>query len=130
MSAIAEGTETVLLAKDDVAVRASTREILQEFSYKVIEAVDGEDAVKKFKKDRERIQLVLLDVIMPKKNGREAYEAMKKIRSDIKVIFMSGYTADVIQKKGLLEGDFGLILKPVSPTQLLRKMREVLDKKV
>ena len=72
MSAIAEGTETVLLAKDDVAVRASTREILQEFSYKVIEAVDGEDAVKKFKKDRERIQLVLLDVIMPKKNGREA----------------------------------------------------------
>lgn len=130
MSAIAEGTETVLLAKDDVAVRASTREILQEFSYKVIEAVDGEDAVKKFKKDRERIQLVLLDVIMPKKNGREAYEAMKKIRSDIKVIFMSGYTADVIQKKELLEGDFGLILKPVSPTQLLRKMREVLDKKV
>ena len=130
MSAIAEGTETVLLAEDDVAVRASTREILQEFSYKVIEAVDGEDAVNKFKKDRERIQLVLLDVIMPKKNGREAYEAMKKIRSDIKVIFMSGYTADVIQKKELLEGDFGLILKPVSPTQLLRKMREVLDKKV
>jgi CheY-like chemotaxis protein len=110
-------------------VRASTREILQEFGYRVIEAVDGEDAVSKFKKDRERIQLVLLDVIMPKKNGREAYETMKKIRSDIKVIFMSGYTADVIHKKGFLEGRFGLILKPVSPTQLLRKIREVLDKR-
>jgi PAS domain S-box-containing protein len=127
--AIAEGTETVLLAEDDVAVRASTREILQEFGYRVIEAVDGEDAVNKFKKDRERIQLVLLDVIMPKKNGREAYETMKEIRSDIKVIFMSGYTADVIHKKGFLEGRFGLILKPVSPTQLLRKIREVLDKR-
>jgi PAS domain S-box-containing protein len=130
VSAIREGTETVLLAEDDVEVRVSTREILQEFGYKVIEAVDGEDAVDKFKKDRERIQLVLLDVIMPKRNGREAYEAMKKIRSDIKVIFMSGYTVDVIQKRGMLEGGVGLILKPVSPTQLLRKMREVLDKRI
>lgn len=103
MSAIREGTETVLLAEDDVEVKASTREILQEFGYKVIEAVDGKDTVDKFKKDSERIQLVLLDIIMPKKNGREAYEAMKKIRSDMKVIFMSGVTADIVQKRGILE---------------------------
>jgi len=103
VSAIREGTETVLLAEDDVEVKASTREILQEFGYKVIEAVDGKDTVDKFKKDSERIQLVLLDIIMPKKNGREAYEAMKKIRSDMKVIFMSGVSADIVQKRGILE---------------------------
>jgi len=102
VSTITEGTETILLAEDDV---------------------------NKFKKDREKIQLVLIDVIMPKKNGREAYEEMEKIRSDVRVIFLSGYTADVIQKRGLLEGDVGLILKPVSPTQLLRKIREVLDRR-
>jgi two-component system cell cycle sensor histidine kinase/response regulator CckA len=127
-SIIKEGTETVLIAEDDVGVRVSIKETLKGFGYKVIEAVDGEDAIEKFNKNKDRVQLILLDVIMPRKNGNEAYEAMKKVMPDIKVIFMSGYTADIIQKRGLLKDEFNFILKPVSPTELLRKLRQVLDK--
>ena len=65
---------------------------------------------------------------MPKKNGKEAYEEIRKVRPDIKVIFSSGYTADILYKKRFLEGDFSFISKPVSPAELLRLVRETLDK--
>ena len=65
---------------------------------------------------------------MPKKHGKGVYEEIKKIRSDIKVFFMSGYTADIIQKKGILEEGLDFILKPVSLHDILGKVREVLDK--
>jgi DNA-binding response OmpR family regulator len=65
---------------------------------------------------------------MPKKNGKEVYEEIKKTRPDMKVLFMSGYTANVIHKQGILEEGLDFVLKPVSPTVLLRKIREVLEK--
>jgi DNA-binding NarL/FixJ family response regulator len=71
--------------------------------------------------------LLLFDLIMPKKNGREAYEEIRKIMSDIKVLFTSGYPADIIHEKGILEEGINFISKPVSPDDLLRKIREVLD---
>ena len=77
----------------------------------------------------ESINLLLLDVIMPKKNGREAYREIEKIRPDMKALFTSGYTADIIQKRGLLEEGFEVILKPVTLAALLQKVREVLDRK-
>jgi PAS domain S-box-containing protein len=123
-----EGTETILIAEDDSDVRKLTEDVLKRFGYTVIEAVDGEDAIRAFKENKEKIQLLLLDVIMPKKNGKEAYDEMKKIRPDIKVLFISGYTANIIHKRGMLEVGLDFILKPVSPTELLRKVREVLDK--
>ena len=122
------GTETILLAEDESDVREITKTVLEEFGYKVIEAVDGEDAVSKFTGSDERIELLLFDVIMPKKNGKETYEEIKKIRPDIKVIFMSGYPADVIDKKGLFDERINFVSKPISPTELLRNIREVLDK--
>ena len=69
----------------------------------------------------------MLDVIMPKKNGKEVYDTVKTIRHDMKALFISGYTADAIDGKGLMEEGLHLILKPASPSVLLQKIREVLQ---
>lgn len=122
------GTETVLIAEDDTIVRMFSKEILEFKGYTVIEAIDGVDAVRKFNKNKQKIQLLLLDVIMPKKNGKEVYNEIVKIRPDIKALFVSGYTSDIIQQKGMLEG-INFIPKPVSAEVLLQKVREVLDGK-
>ncbi len=121
------GTETVLIAEDNEDVRNLTRNILDEFGYKVFEAVDGEDAVRVFIDNNDRIDLLLLDVIMPKKNGKEAYEEMRKIRPGVKAIFMSGYAEDVIHNKTILERGLNFVSKPVSPGELLKTVRQVLD---
>ena len=121
------GSETILLAEDDSEVRKITRNILESSGYRVIEAVDGEDAVDKFLLDKDDIQLLVFDVIMPKKSGKEAYEEVKKIAPGVKALFTSGYTADTIHRKGVLEEGINFIPKPVAPDVLLKKMREVLD---
>jgi PAS domain S-box-containing protein len=124
-----QGTETVLLAEDDEEVRTLTKTVLEDFGYKVIEAADGAEAVRKFMDNREKINLLVLDIVMPKKNGKEAYQEIKKARPDIKALFTSGYTADIVHKKGILETGLEFVLKPISPTEFLRKVRGVLDKK-
>jgi two-component system cell cycle sensor histidine kinase/response regulator CckA len=111
-------------------VRVFTKMYLEELGYKVIEAADGEDAINKFTLDKDKIQLLLLDVIMPKKNGKEVYYEIKKIKPDIKALFMSGYTADVMHKQGIIEKGFKFIMKPFSPTKLSEKIREVLKNEV
>jgi CheY-like chemotaxis protein len=121
------GTETILLAEDDTALRNLARGVLEEFGYTVIEAVDGQDAVEKFNMLKDRIQLLILDVVMPKKNGKEAFEEAKKIKPGIKALFTSGYPAEIIQKKGILDAGINFIIKPHQPRDLLRKIREVLD---
>ena len=123
------GTETILLAEDDVSVRMLFSNILEGYGYTVIEAADGEEAVVKFREYKDKIHLLLLDVVMPRKNGKEAFEEIKKIRENIPVIFSSGYTHDIILKKGLLEEESNLIMKPVSPNALLHKIRDILDSK-
>ncbi len=121
------GNETVLIAEDEDDVRSISKIALEEFGYRVIEAVNGEDAVDKFMQNKDDIELIIFDVVMPRMNGRKAYEEIRKIRPDIKVLFTSGYTADVIDRKGLLEGP-NFIWKPISPVSLLFKVREILDR--
>jgi signal transduction histidine kinase len=121
------GTETILLAEDDEELRQLAKYILTEFGYTVIEAVDGEDAVSRFTEHRERIQLLLLDLIMPKKKGNDACDEIRKMGSDVPAIFISGYPRDVLQGKGFLEEGCELIMKPVNPQNLLRTIRAVLD---
>ncbi|HTZ18425.1 MAG TPA: ATP-binding protein, partial [Dissulfurispiraceae bacterium] len=123
------GNETILVADDDESIRKLTRAILEKFGYTVIEAVDGADAVDKFSDNKDRIDLVLLDVIMPRKSGRQAFEEIRGIRTDIDIIFMSGYSEDIIQRKRIIGTGLPLIQKPVKPEQLLAKIREVLDAK-
>jgi PAS domain S-box-containing protein len=127
IASVKQGRETILLAEDNQEVRSSICAILEEFGYKVIEAADGDDMIEKFRKNKDRIQLMIVDVIMPKMNARDAYEEVKKIKPGIKAIFISGYTADFIFKKGITEERFDFILKPVSPILLMKKVREMLD---
>jgi nitrogen-specific signal transduction histidine kinase len=121
------GTETILFAEDNETVRLLIRDVLQEFGYTVIEAADGEEALRKFREHRDRISLLILDVIMPNKNGREVFETARRINPDIKALFMSGYPADLIQKEGVLEQGLHFLSKPSSPQALLRKVRDMLD---
>ncbi len=121
------GRETILLAEDDEEVRKLMKAVLEEFGYTVITAVDGEDAAKKFSENGDRIRLAVLDVIMPKKSGTEVYSEIKKIRPAVRALFTSGYTVDVVNAKGILEPGLHFISKPVSPKDLLQKVREVLD---
>jgi DNA-binding response OmpR family regulator len=121
------GTETVLVAEDDTVVRKFIKYILEEYGYKVIEAADGEDALNKFMENKDNIQLLLLDVIMPKKDGRAVYNEAKKAKRGIKALFISGYAADIIYKKGIMDEGLNFVLKPISSAELLKKIREVLD---
>lgn len=122
-----EGTETLLLVEDEELVRTATRSLLEEHGYAVIEAFDGEDAVRLFRMNRDRVDLVLCDLVMPRMNGREACDAIQKLRPSVKAVFMSGYTADIIARQGVMEEGIQFVSKPLNPTALLRKLREVLD---
>jgi PAS domain S-box-containing protein len=122
------GHETILIAEDDESIRALTRTILSEFGYAVIEAVDGEDAIIKFREHCDAVRLVILDVVMPRKNGREVWEEIVRIRSDAKVLYFSSYSTDILRSKGFSEGIENLIQKPVSPLDLLRSVRKALDR--
>ncbi|HYA31941.1 MAG TPA: PAS domain S-box protein, partial [Thermodesulfovibrionales bacterium] len=121
------GPETILLAEDDRDVRRLTKEVLEKFGYKVIEAQDGEEAVTTFRQHKETVRLLVFDVVMPKKNGLEAYEEIRKIRPEIAVLFTSGYTDKVAFKPGTLAERVYFSEKPISPRKLLHKVRELLD---
>jgi len=122
------GTETVLLAEDDTAVRKLIKEALLKYGYSVMEAEDGEEAVRFFAENKDKIDILLFDIMMPKMKGTEAYEEILKIRPEIKVLFMSGYTEEVIYREGVLDKGLSFISKPVSPHEILIKIRKVLDK--
>ncbi|MBP8626937.1 MAG: response regulator, partial [Syntrophorhabdales bacterium] len=123
------GKETIFLAEDDEMVRIFERDVLEEQGYKVIEAVDGEDTLIKFNFHKDKIDLVILDVIMPKKNGKEVYDNIRKIDPEMPVLFTSGYTFDIIEQKGIDKNKADIIRKPIVYDVLLRKVRELLDKK-
>lgn len=125
-----EGSETLLVADDDEMSRRQLCSVLISGGYSVIEATDGEDAVAKFRQHAQDISLILLDVMMPKMNGKEICEAIRKARPDAKVLFMSSYTEDILFKKGLLAPGSNFVLKPIGPKELLKNVREALDRRV
>lgn len=122
------GTETILLAEDEVMVRELHKMILEGAGYTIIEAIDGEDALEKFKVRMADVDILVTDVVMPKIGGRVLYEEIRRIRSDIKVLFMSGYTEDIILAKGVLDDGFCYITKPVKSFDLLTSVRDTLDR--
>jgi PAS domain S-box-containing protein len=122
------GNETILVVEDSIQVREIVTTTLRDFGYTVIEAFDGADAIEKFTENRQTIDLLLLDVIMPRKNGKEALLEIKKVRPDIKAIFMSGYTGDVLTRKGISRVGIPMISKPIVIEKLLKELRDVLDK--
>ena len=122
------GDETILVAEDDSVLRKLFSTVLQAYGYTVILAEDGEEAIRLFINNKDIIHLVMLDMIMPKKSGKEAYDKIKELDPDMKILFTSGYTADRIDKDSMLKEGFHFIMKPVSPKDLLKKIREILDR--
>jgi PAS domain S-box-containing protein len=124
----AQGSETILVADNEDDVRELMKAVLEGSGYTVIEAVDGEDAVAKFVKHKDAIQLVILDVVMPRMNGIEAYTAIKRKQRKTKMLFTSGYSEDLIQKRGKLDKHHQFLVKPFSTKDLLSRVREILDR--
>ena len=122
------GTETILVAEDDASLRMLSKTVLESFGYTVITAKDGEGAITKFMENKEQISLVLLDMIMPKKNGKEVSEAIGKVSPGVRTLFVSGYAMDTVKSTELTGPRAGFIQKPAPPRDLLIKVRELLDR--
>ena len=124
------GTETVLLVEDDGDIREIAREILTEQGYAVLDAADADRALRISKDHRGPIQLLLTDVVMPGIGGRKLAEQLSAARPEMKVLYVSGHTDDVVVHSGVLHGDVAFLRKPFTPLGLARKVRETLGTRV
>ncbi len=120
------GSGTVLLAEDDQTLRTLIKTILTQFGYDVVESADGQEAIERFSEHPRRFDLLVLDVVMPRKNGRQAFEAIRALRPGIKTLFMSGYSDEMIDRTVLEDDGCRFIAKPVSPADLLKTIRDIL----
>jgi CheY-like chemotaxis protein len=123
----AQGNETILLVEDDEVVRELISTVLNNEGYRLLEAASGVAALSICAHYEERIHLLLTDVIMPEMNGRDLANRLTAVRPEVKVLYMSGYTDDVIAHHGVLDEGTEFIQKPFTPDVLARKVREVLD---
>jgi CheY-like chemotaxis protein len=121
------GNEMVILVEDESAIREMGRMMLEKLGYKVLTASAPEEAVRLAEEHPGDIHLLITDVVMPGMNGRDLADELRTFYPDIKILFMSGYTADVIAHRGVLEEDVQFIQKPFSMKDLGVKVREVLD---
>jgi PAS domain S-box-containing protein len=124
---LARGDETVLLVEDQTDVRELAREALSELGYKVLVAAGVEEARNLEQACREPIHLLLTDVVMPRASGRQIAEELLPRRPGLRVLYMSGYTSDIVAAHGVLEAGVHLLEKPFTMLALARKVREVLD---
>jgi CheY-like chemotaxis protein len=123
------GTETILMVEDEDIVRSLVRMILQSKGYTVLEASDGEQALRILEQQMQgTVHLLLTDLIMPKMSGRQLAELVVQKRPSIKVLYLSGYTNDAAVQHGIWGPDTAFLQKPFTPIVLARKVREVLDK--
>jgi two-component system, cell cycle sensor histidine kinase and response regulator CckA len=120
------GTETILLVEDERAVRGLLSELLLEAGYRVREAGSAREAETAWGTG-EGVDLLLTDVVLPDRNGRELFESLSAKRRGLRVLFMSGYTDDEVLRRGLPEG-IPLVRKPMRPDELLRRIREALER--
>jgi CheY-like chemotaxis protein len=127
------GNELILVAEDEEGLRDLAGDVLKELGYQVLLAKDGEEAVQVYTENREHIDMLLLDVLMPRMGGPEAYERIRQMGGEIPLIFMTGYSSEMVQSRFTklnisLEGLGVLVIqKPYSVDGLGRKIREVLD---
>ncbi|MEW6586304.1 MAG: PAS domain S-box protein [Nitrospirota bacterium] len=123
------GDETVLLVEDERALLNLTKAILGHYGYQVLPAESYKEALDTAERHEGPIQLLITDVVMPGMNGRDLKEKIKALHPEIKVIFMSGYSSEVLATHGAVEKDINFLQKPISKKRLASKVREVLDKK-
>jgi len=123
----APGSETILLAEDEEAVRKAVRQTLTRHGYRVLETAGGPAALALVKSHPGPIHLLLTDVVMPGMSGRELADRLTADRPELRVLFMSGYTDDAVVRHGMLEPGLAYLQKPFCPDVLAEKVREVLD---
>jgi two-component system, cell cycle sensor histidine kinase and response regulator CckA len=124
-----DGTEVVLVAEDDDQVRQLVARILSRRGYRVIEARSAREARHLYEQEDGRVDLLLTDVVLPTKDGRELAAELAAIDPNLAVLYMSGYTADAIAEVGLLSADMPLVHKPFSPESLVGSVRAALDRR-
>ena len=123
----ARGTETILVVEDEAMVRDLTLEVLKESGYTVISAERPDDALRICAQNPAPIDLLLTDVVMPGMSGLELAERLKPERPKMKVLYVSGYTADAVARRGMSDPKTAFLQKPFAPGALVRKVREVLE---
>jgi PAS domain S-box-containing protein len=121
------GSETILLVEDEAALRRLSRRILAQFGYTVIEAPNGEEALRLAEAYGGTIHLVLTDVVMPRLSGRDLAQRVLASHPESKILYMSGYTDDAVVQRGVLAQEVTLLRKPFTPYALVASVREVLD---
>ncbi|HTB22483.1 MAG TPA: ATP-binding protein [bacterium] len=126
VQAVERGHETILLVEDEREIRALFKMVLSNNGYRVLEAEDPEHALAICRKPENKIDLLLTDMIMPKMGGRELAENVTALRPEIKVVYMSGYTDDAIERQGMLSPGSAFIEKPIGGDELLRRIRKFL----
>ena len=126
-AALPQGSEMVLVVEDDAIIRGLLREVLESLGYQVIEAESGPDALRKAAEYGKRIDLLLTDVVMPGMNGRELADLLRRERPGMRILYLSGYTQDILIKQGVLEPGAALIQKPLTTGILAQTVRRVLD---
>jgi PAS domain S-box-containing protein len=124
------GSETILIVEDELALRELTCLLLQEAGYTVLESSGVEDAITTAKDSDRKIDLLLTDIVMPRMDGRELANQLVALRPNLKILYMSGYTDDVIVNRGTLTQGAKLVQKPFTKSTLLQKVRETLDAQV
>jgi CheY-like chemotaxis protein len=122
-----KGSETILLVEDEPEVRKLAREMLARLGYRVLEAADADQALALWDALKDSIDLLLTDVIMPHTSGRELAEQLTAVRPGLKVLYMSGYTDEVIARSGIVQNDTPLLQKPFSREALGLGVRAILD---
>jgi len=125
----AVGSETLLLVEDEEGVRKLLTHVLQKRGYTVVAASDGEEALRIFERRGSEIHLVLTDMVMPRMGGRTLGARLRELRPDLKIIYMSGYTDDVLVRTGALGPGMSFLQKPLRPEVLAAKVRETLDRR-
>jgi CheY-like chemotaxis protein len=126
-SALASGSEVLLLVEDEESVRTLTRRILERHGYTVLEARDGADALRVASGYTSRIHALVTDMVMPELGGRDVFEALVASRPELRVLYMSGYTDDDIVRRGLADAQAAFLQKPFTAASLARAVRAVLD---
>lgn len=122
------GTETILVAEDNAALKALAEEVLSSQGYKVILANNGAEAVRLFRENSDQVALVFLDVVMPKLGGPEAFAEIGRIRPNLPVIFASGHAAETASLNSSIPAGASFMQKPYAPRALVKLVRTVLDR--
>jgi CheY-like chemotaxis protein len=125
---VGPGRETILLVEDEPAVRELIRDYLTQSGYAVLEAAGASEALRKFQDNQSQVELIVTDVVMPRMSGPALVARIKNLNPEIQVLYISGYTDEMVLQQGLLRSQVDFLQKPFSEKTLLKKTREILDR--